>query len=101
MTTCPELSACSKQKQHLHATVEVHAVNSNRRIILDTQINVLADAETEVARLAEVALPQLVLFDLQTTLEDFFRFGTADSDVHGDLLVASDAESAYCVACFA
>ena len=34
-----------------HAAVKVHAVDADRRIILDAQIDVLADAEAEVARL--------------------------------------------------
>ena len=34
-----------------HAAVKVHAVDTNRRIILDAQIDVLADTESEVASL--------------------------------------------------
>lgn len=35
----------------LHAAVEVHAVDTDRRIILDAQIDVFADPESEVASL--------------------------------------------------
>ena len=37
-------------------------------------------------------LPQLVLLDLQSSLQNLLRLGTSDSDVDGDLLVPSDAE---------
>jgi hypothetical protein len=53
---------------HSHAAVEVHSVNTNRRVILDAQIDVFADTKAEVASLGEVSLPQFVFLDLQTTL---------------------------------
>ena len=37
-------------------------------------------------------LPQLVLLDLQGSLQNLLRLGTSDSDVDGNLLVPSDAE---------
>jgi hypothetical protein len=54
-----------------HAAVEVHAVDTNRGVVLDTKIDVLADTEAEVASLGEVALAELVLLDLEATLENF------------------------------
>lgn len=51
-----------------HAAVEVHPVDADSRVILDAQINVLADAEPEVARRREVPLPELVLLDFQPSL---------------------------------
>jgi hypothetical protein len=54
---------------------------------------VLGDTETEVAGLAEVALAELVLLDLEATLEDLLSLGAADGDVDSDLLVPSDTES--------
>jgi len=50
-----------------HDAVEVHAVDTNGRIILDTKIDVFADTETEVASCGEVSFPQLVFLDLQST----------------------------------
>jgi hypothetical protein len=61
----------------------------------------LTDPKTEVARVREVLLAQLVLLDFETSFEDFLGFGSAHGDVHCDLLVASDAEGADCVAGFA
>ena len=53
-----------------HAAVEVHTVNTDGRVVLDTKIDVLADTEAEVAGLGEVALAKLVLLDLEATLEN-------------------------------
>ena len=77
---------------HSHAAVEVHSIDTNRRIVLDAQINVLADAEPEIASLREVLLPQFVFLNLQTALKDFLRFWTPNCDMDCDLLVSSDAE---------
>ena len=53
---------------YLHAAVEVHSIDTDSGIILDSQINVFAYAKAEVACLGEVLLFQLVLADLETTL---------------------------------
>lgn len=86
---------------NVHAAVEVHAVDTDRRVVLDTQIDVLRDTKAEVARLAEVTLPQLVLLDLQAALEDLLCLWTADGDVDGDLLVTADTEGSDCESRFA
>lgn len=77
---------------YAHAAVEVHAVDTNGRVVLDTEIDVLANTETEVAGLGEVALPQLVLLDLEATLENLLSLGATDGDVDGDLFVTADTE---------
>lgn len=84
-----------------HATVEVHSVNANTRVILDPQIDVFADTETKVPRLGEVSLLQFVFLDLKATLENFFGLGAAYGDMDCDFLVTTDAECADGVACFA
>lgn len=81
-----------------HAAVEVHAVDTDRRVVLDTKIDMLADAEAEVAGLGEVALSQLVFLDLEATLDDFLGLGAADCDVDGDLFVTADTECSHGVA---
>ncbi len=45
--------------------VEVHAVDADRRVVLDAQVDVLLDAEPEVAVVGEVLAAQLVLADLK------------------------------------
>ena len=81
-----------------HAAVEVHAVDTDTGVVLDAEINVLRDTEAEVAGLAEVALAQLVLLDLEATLEDLLGLGATDGDVDGDLLVTADTEGSDSVA---
>lgn len=75
-----------------HAAVEVHAVDTNTGVVLDTKVDVLADTESEVAGLAEVALAELVLLDLEATLENLLGLGATDGDVDGDLFVTTDTE---------
>ena len=77
---------------HLHDDVEVHAVDTDRRVVLDAQVDVLGDTETEVAGGGEVALAELVLLDLEATLEDLLGLSATDGDVDGDLLVTADTE---------
>jgi hypothetical protein len=85
-------------KCNLHAAVEVHTVDTDTRVVLETEIDVLADTETEVAGLGEVALAELVLLDLETTLDDLLSLGATDGDVDGDLLVTADTEGTDSVA---
>lgn len=75
-----------------HAAVEVHAVDTDTGVVLDTEVDVLGDTETEVASLAEVALAQLVLLDLEATLENLLGLGATDGDVDGNLFVTTDTE---------
>jgi hypothetical protein len=75
-----------------HAAVEVHSVNTNRRVVLDTEIDVFADTEAEITSLREVALSEFVFLDLQSTLQDFLGLWSTDCDVHGNLLVTTDTE---------
>ena len=52
-----------KKASDLHAAVKVHAVDSNRRIVFDSQIDMFADAEPEVPCFREILLFQFVLLD--------------------------------------
>lgn len=76
-----------------HAAVEVHTVDTDGRVVLDTEIDVLGDTESEVTGLREVALAELVLLDLEATLENFLGLGATDGDVDSDLFVTTDTES--------
>jgi len=75
-----------------HDDVEVHTEDTDTRVVLDTQVDVLVDTESEVTSLAEVSLLQLVLLDLQSTLQDLLGLGSSDGDVTGDLFVSSNRE---------
>ena len=105
-----------------HPGVEVHTVDTDGRVVLDTKIDVLADTETEVASLGEVALAEFVLLDLEATLENFLSLkdtllisqmppsnffqdvwksmylGATDGNVDRDLFVTTDTEGTDSVA---
>lgn len=81
-----------------HDAVEVHAVDTNTRVVLDTQIDVFVDTESEVSALREVPLPQFVFLDLESTLQDFLGLGSTDGDVDGNLFVTTDTEGSDGVA---
>jgi hypothetical protein len=76
-----------------HDNIVIHTVDTNGRIVLDTQINVFVNTETKVTGGGPVTGLELVFLDLQTTFKDFLGLGTADSDVNGDLFVTTDGES--------
>jgi len=50
-----------------HHNEEVHSVNTDSWIVLDSKINVLLDTEAKVTSLREVVFPQLVFLDLEET----------------------------------
>ena len=76
-----------------HDNVEVHTVNTNTWVVLDTQVDVLVDTETKVTGGTEVSSLQLELLDSETSLQDLLGLGASDGHVHRDLLVSSDTES--------
>ena len=72
--------------------VEIHTENTGVGVVLDSEINVLVDTETEVSRVREVLLHQLVLLHLQTALQNLESLLTTNGDMHRDLLVTADGE---------
>ena len=52
----------------------------------------LIDTESKVTSLAKVSLLQLVLLDLQSSLQNLLSLGSTDSDVTSDLLVTTNGE---------
>jgi hypothetical protein len=77
-----------------HTDVKVHAVNTNRRVVLDAQVDVFTDTEAKVAGLGEVAFSQLIFLNLQSALQNLLSFRAADGDMHSDLFVTSNSECA-------
>ena len=58
--------------------VEVHSVDTNAGIVLDSEIDMLVDSESEVALVRETSLPELVFLDLEASLEDLLCLGSTD-----------------------
>jgi len=75
-----------------HAAVEIHSVDTNRRIVLDTEIDVFTDTEAKVTSLRKVTLSKFVFLDLQSTLQDFLGLWSTNCDVHSDLFVTANTE---------
>jgi hypothetical protein len=94
------LAACDAETRATHDDVEVHAEDTDVGVVTRTKVDVLLDAEPEVAGLGEVAADELVLLHLEPTLEDLLRFRPANGNVHSDLLVTPDPECAHGVARF-
>lgn len=76
-----------------HDNVEVHTVDTDTWVVLDTQVNVLVNTETEVTGGREVLSLQLELLHSQASLQDLLSLWTSNGDVHRDLFVSSDTES--------
>ena len=91
------LTLCHAVPRAAHYDVKVHAKNTDCGVVSRTEVDVLLDPETKVARLGKVAPTKLVLLHLESSLENFLSFRPTDRDVHGDLLVATDTELADCV----
>ena len=86
---------------NLHAAVEVHSINTDCRVVFDTEIDVFANAEAEVTRFRKVLFLQFVFFDFQATLENFLCLWTANCYMYSNLFIAADTECADGVAGFA
>ena len=81
-----------------HDGIKVHAKDTNRGVVPRPEVDMLLNPKPKVARLGKVAPTKLVLLHLEAALEDLLGLGPANRDVHGDLLVAPDAELAHGVA---
>jgi len=64
----------------------------NARVVLNAQIDVLANTEAKIARFAEVALAELIFLDLEATLENLLSLRTPDGDVNSNLFVPPNTE---------
>ena len=84
-----------------HAAVEVHSVDANSRVVLDTQIDMFTDTEAEVSRSRKILFPQLVFLHFQTSLYNFLCFGSPNCDMNSDLLIAANAECSDSISGFA
>lgn len=56
------------------------------------------DAKSEIARFRKVLLLQLVFFDLEPALEDFFGLGSSHGDMNRDFFVTTDPKGTDSVA---
>ncbi len=73
--------------------VKVHTENTSEWIILDTQINVLLNTETEVSSVWEVYFSQFSVLDLKSSFENLIGLVSSDGDVSSNLFVSLDTET--------
>ena len=52
----------------LEHNIEIHSENTGERVILDSQIDVLLDAEAKAASIRKVPLSELSVLDLEASL---------------------------------
>ena len=80
-----------------HAAIEIHAIDTNGRVVFDPQIDVLANTKAKVAGRRKVFLPQLIFLDFEPAFKDFLGLGPSYSNVYSDLLVPADAKCSHSV----
>ena len=73
--------------------VKVHTENTGEWIILDTQINVLLNTETETSSIWEVGFSQFSVLDFKSSFKNFISLVSSDSDVSGNFLVSLNTET--------
>ena len=81
-------AACSFQND-----VEVHTENTSEGIILNAQIDVFLNAETETSSIREVYFSELSVFDFESSFENFVGFVASDCNVSSHLFVSLDTET--------
>ena len=72
----PRTRPCQGHKKYI-------PVDPRGWVVLDSEIGVLADAKAKIPRLTEVLLQELVLLDIEATLEDLEGLLATDSDMNG------------------
>ena len=73
--------------------VEVHAENTGEWIILDAQIDVFLNTETEASSIWEVDFSELSVFDFESSFENFVSFVASDGNVSSHLLISFNTET--------
>jgi hypothetical protein len=84
----------------LQDNVEVHSENTSEGVVLDTQIDVLLNAESKTSyikqkctRIREVLFLKFSVFHLQASLQNFVGLIASHSHMDCNLFVSLDAEA--------
>ncbi len=73
--------------------VEIHAEDTSEGIILNSQIDVFLDTETEVSSGGEVLLFEFSVLDFQSSFENFISFISSYGNMNGNFLISFNAET--------
>ena len=76
----------------LEHDVDVHTVDTNIPVVLEAEIDVLLDAEPEVAGAREAVRADFVIVDLESFVEDLEGPLATHRHVRRDLIVTANAE---------
>lgn len=82
----------------LEDDVEVHSEDTGEGVILDAEINMLLDSESETSGIAEVFLLQFSVLNLQASLQDLVGLISSHCHVHCDFFISFNAEASDCEA---
>ena len=77
----------------LEHDVEVHTENTSEGVILNTQINVLLNTESEASSIREISLLEFSILDLESSFKDLVSLISSDGDMDSDFLITLDRET--------
>ena len=77
----------------LEDDVKVHTEDTGEGVILNTQIDVLLNTESEAAGIREVSFLEFSVLDFQTSLEDLVSFVSPHGHMDSDLFVSLNTET--------
>lgn len=86
------LLPCNAEARATEDDVDIHTVDTNVGVVLEVEIDVFLDTETEVTSVGEVGALEGHVLDSETLLEDLASELTAESDVSRDGFVTADVE---------
>merc|ERR1712168_481219 len=72
--------------------VEIHSVDTNTWIILNSKIDMFCNTEAKVSSGREVSLSQFVFLHFQSFLKDFFSFGSPYCAVNCNFFITTNAK---------
>ena len=75
---------------------EIHTEDTDGWIILDAEIDVLSDTETEVSFLREAAFWEFIGFHTEGFFDDIDGLFTTNGNLCGDVLTTTDTKSTNC-----
>ena len=79
--------------------VEVHTEDTGEGVVLDSQIDVLLDTESEASAVREIDFLEFSVLDLEASLQDLVGLLASDGHMHGHLFVSFNTETSDCVFC--
>merc|ERR1712168_1159006 len=80
--------------------VEIHSVDTNTWVVLNSKIDMFSNTKAEVSSGREVSLSQFVFLHLQSFFQDFFGFGSTYCAVDSNFFITTNTERSHSVTSF-